>query len=202
MEADYVTAVRLVLRHAQAGNSDAQCAMALLYEAGWGVPRDVEKAKQWLIKAAEQDNPVAWNNLGTYYAQEGHKRIAHQCFERAKQLGLQRRPSLSAENTMSRGKRIADLASVPHICRSQQMWVRLKPCRYPPASPDRRRSSHPLPPQPAAASPKPGSPSTSAPSFPPRGTAAPAPPSPAAPSASQTPPADRAKPAPAASGRR
>jgi localization factor PodJL len=88
MEADYVTALRLVLRHAQAGNSDAQCAMALLYEAGWGVPRDVEKAKQWLIKAAEQDNAVAWNNLGTYYAQEGHKRSAYQCFQRAKQLGL------------------------------------------------------------------------------------------------------------------
>jgi len=88
MEADYVTALRLVLRHAQAGNSDAQCAMALLYEAGWGVPRDVEKAKQWLIKAAEQDNAVAWNNLGTYYAQEGLKRSAFQCFERAKQLGL------------------------------------------------------------------------------------------------------------------
>jgi TPR repeat protein len=88
MSADYVTALRLVLRHAQAGNSDAQCAMALLYEAGWGVPRDVAKAKQWLIKAAEQGNAVAWNNLGTYYAQEGLKRSAFQCFERAKQLGL------------------------------------------------------------------------------------------------------------------
>lgn len=88
MEADYVTALRLVLRHAQAGNSNAQCAMALLYEAGWGVPRDVEKAKQWLIKAAEQDNAIAWNNLGTLYAQAGQKRSAFQCFERAKQLGF------------------------------------------------------------------------------------------------------------------
>ena len=72
----------------QSGNSNAMCAMALLYEAGWGVPRDVEKAKQWLIKAAELDNPVAWNNLGTYYAQEGRQQKAHMCFERAKQLGL------------------------------------------------------------------------------------------------------------------
>jgi localization factor PodJL len=88
MRADYVTAVRLVLRHAQSGNSNAMCAMALLYEAGWGVPRDVEKAKQWLIKAAEMGNPVAWNNLGTYYAQEGRQQKARMCFERAKQLGL------------------------------------------------------------------------------------------------------------------
>jgi TPR repeat protein len=93
MEADYVTAMRLVLRHAQSGNSDAMCALALLYDAGWGVPRDLEKAKQWLIKAAEQGNAVAWNNLGAYYAQEGRKQMAHQCFERAKELGFNLGPS-------------------------------------------------------------------------------------------------------------
>ena len=93
LSADYVTAVRLVLRHAQSGNSDAQIAMAFLYEAGLGVPHDVEKAKQWLHKAAEQDNPIAWNNLGAYYAQEGRKQMAHQCFERAKQLGFSLGPN-------------------------------------------------------------------------------------------------------------
>jgi TPR repeat protein len=74
-------ALRLALPHAQAGNTDAQCAMALF-------SRDVEEAKQWLLKATEQDNPVAWNNLGTLYVQLGYRKKAFECYQRAKELGF------------------------------------------------------------------------------------------------------------------
>jgi TPR repeat protein len=47
------------------GNSDAQTTVALLYQCGLGVNRDVLEAERWLLMAAERGNPVAWNNLGS-----------------------------------------------------------------------------------------------------------------------------------------
>jgi TPR repeat protein len=63
---NYDAALRLALPHADAGNSDSQCMVALLYETGLGLNRDVLKAESRLIKAAEQNSCVAWNNLGTH----------------------------------------------------------------------------------------------------------------------------------------
>lgn len=52
---------------AEAGNPDAQCMLALLYQLGMGVPQDGAKAVLWYERAASQNHPVALNNLGTIY---------------------------------------------------------------------------------------------------------------------------------------
>jgi hypothetical protein len=44
------------------------------------------------LRAAESNNPVAWNNLGSLYALKTpelrHRRDAKECYEKAKELGL------------------------------------------------------------------------------------------------------------------
>jgi len=67
-----------------------------LYQVELGVPRDIVEAERWLLRAAEQNNPVAWNNLGSLYLYlccEGervpeNKEKAGQCYLRAKELGF------------------------------------------------------------------------------------------------------------------
>ncbi len=90
---DYDLVLRLAMPHAVNGNSDAQTTVALLYQCGLGVERDVLAAERWLLKAAEQNNPVAWQSLGTLYAL-GYPELRHRsrevrkCYEKAKELGL------------------------------------------------------------------------------------------------------------------
>jgi hypothetical protein len=65
-----------VLPYATAGNADAQVQMGFLYSVGFGVMCDVREAERWLLKAAEQDHPLAWNNLGTLLHESD---IDHRC---------------------------------------------------------------------------------------------------------------------------
>jgi len=90
---EYDVVLRLAMPHASDGNSDAQTTVALLYQCGLGVERDVLEAERWLLKAAQQNNPVAWNNLGNLYASKlpelQHRSCdAMACYEKAKELGL------------------------------------------------------------------------------------------------------------------
>jgi len=90
---DYELVLKLALPAAMDGNSDAQTTVALLYQCGWGVNRDVLEAERWLLRAAESGNPVAWNNLGSLYASKVPKLehrwgAAQECYEKAKELGL------------------------------------------------------------------------------------------------------------------
>ena len=90
---DYELVLKLVLPAAMDGNSDAQTMVALLYEGGLGVNRDVLEAERWLLMAAERGNPVAWNNLGSLYASKipelKHRwDAAQECYERAQKLGF------------------------------------------------------------------------------------------------------------------
>jgi|SRR5882724_11121103 len=90
---DYETVLQLASPRAVAGNADAQCMVALLYQCGLGVERNVLEAERWLLKAAEQSAPLAWNNLGTLYALkcpelEQRWSEATKCYQRAKELGL------------------------------------------------------------------------------------------------------------------
>lgn len=90
---DYELVLKLTLPAAMDGNSDAQTTVALLYQCGLGVNRDVLEAERWLLRAAEGDNPVAWNNLGSLYASKvpelRHRwDAAEECYKKAKQLGL------------------------------------------------------------------------------------------------------------------
>jgi TPR repeat protein len=90
---DYESVLKLAMPHATAGNPDAQGMVALLYQCGFGVGRDVLEAERWYPMAAAQDNPVAWNNLGSLYASkcpelEHRWSDATKCYERAKELGF------------------------------------------------------------------------------------------------------------------
>ena len=91
--ADYDFVLERAMPNALAGNSEAQCTIALLYEVGWGVDRDVLEAERWLLRATAQNSALAWHNLGSlYFAQ--HPALEHKwsegrkCWERAKELGF------------------------------------------------------------------------------------------------------------------
>ena len=90
---DYQSALQLALPYANAGNSVAQRTVAILYETGLGVERDVLEAERWLLKATAQNDPVAWHNLGTMYATK-HSELEHRwsdarkCWKKAKELGF------------------------------------------------------------------------------------------------------------------
>jgi uncharacterized protein len=91
--ADYEFVLKTALPHALAGNSDAQCTIALVYELGWGVQRDVREAERWLLRATAQDSPLAWHNLGSLYFMQ-YPELKHkwsegrECWERAAELGF------------------------------------------------------------------------------------------------------------------
>jgi len=76
------------LPHANSGDSNAQCLIALLYQCGFGVLVDLGEAERWLREAAEQNNPVAWNNLGTVLLGKGENEEAKKCYRRAVELGF------------------------------------------------------------------------------------------------------------------
>ncbi|MBO5367325.1 sel1 repeat family protein [Methanocorpusculum sp.] len=57
----------LILQNAEAGNPDAQYAMAYHYTLGLGVEKDVKKARDWYRRAAENNHPDAQLALGLYY---------------------------------------------------------------------------------------------------------------------------------------
>ena len=90
---DYEFVLKNAMPHALAGNSDAQCTIALLYEAGWGIQRDVLEAERWLLKATSQNSRLAWHNLGSLYFGQ-HPELkdkwgeGRRCWERAKELGF------------------------------------------------------------------------------------------------------------------
>ena len=65
--ADYGFVLENAMPHALAGNPDAQCTIALMYECGFGIQRDFLEAERWLLKATQQNSALAWNNLGTLY---------------------------------------------------------------------------------------------------------------------------------------
>jgi TPR repeat protein len=91
--ADYEFVLKYAMPYALAGNSYAQCEVALAYQCGWGVQRDILEAERWLLKATAQNNPMAWHNLGTLYSMQ-HPELeqkwgeGRKCWERAKELGF------------------------------------------------------------------------------------------------------------------
>jgi TPR repeat protein len=74
------------LPHAQAGDSNAKCMIALLHEFGLGVQADMDEAERWLRDATLQSNPIAWNNLGSLFMSTGDKEQARRCYEKAVDL--------------------------------------------------------------------------------------------------------------------
>ena len=91
--AEYDLVLNHAMRHAIAGNPDAQCMIAVLYQGGFGVQLDFLEAERWLRRAAEQNSALAWHNLGSLYAMkvpvlEGRRGEVQKCWERAKELGF------------------------------------------------------------------------------------------------------------------
>ena len=90
---EYKLVLERAMPHAIAGNADAQCTIALMYENGLGVERNVVEAERWLVKAANENSALAWNNLGTLYASK-HPELedrwagAQLCWEKAAELGF------------------------------------------------------------------------------------------------------------------
>jgi TPR repeat protein len=82
---------RTARRFAEAGVADAQVMMGVLYETGIGVPKSGVSAIEWYRKAAAQDHPIAWSNLGTIYLLgledvKPDKKEAARCCARAQAL--------------------------------------------------------------------------------------------------------------------
>ncbi len=65
---DYETALAEWLALAEAGDAQAQAAIAGLYRYGQGVDRDQARAAGWYLKAARQGEVNAQLNLGDMYA--------------------------------------------------------------------------------------------------------------------------------------
>ena len=61
---DYALAARIFSRLAEAGDVDAQCQLAALYETGKGVVKNEATALEWYKKAAEKGSPRARYNVG------------------------------------------------------------------------------------------------------------------------------------------
>ncbi len=64
---DYRTAFEQWRALAEAGDAEAQAALADLYITGLGTPEDAAEALRWYRRAAEQGEPVAQQNLGDFY---------------------------------------------------------------------------------------------------------------------------------------
>jgi TPR repeat protein len=83
----YRELLQYALPYATAGEADAQVQMGLLYSLGLGVVSDPDEAERWLMEAAEQDHPLAWNNLGTLLHDKDEER-SRECYRRAVELGF------------------------------------------------------------------------------------------------------------------
>ncbi len=64
---DYRTAFEEWRALAEAGDAEAQTALASLYLSGQGTPANPAQAVHWYRRAAEQGDPVAQQNLGDLY---------------------------------------------------------------------------------------------------------------------------------------
>jgi uncharacterized protein len=64
---DHAGAAKLAIASAKAGNPLAQLRLAMLYEAGDGVPRDKRESFNWYLRAAQAGEPGAQSEVGGYY---------------------------------------------------------------------------------------------------------------------------------------
>ena len=66
---DFVTAEKVLRRHADVGNPTARLYLGVMYATGKGVAQDFVEAVKWYRKAAEQGFAQAQYNLGWMYVQ-------------------------------------------------------------------------------------------------------------------------------------
>lgn len=66
----------------------AQLELGLMYAEGKGVEKNIKETLKWFIKAAEQGNVNAQNNLGIMYDAAGLYDEAFKWFKKAAEQGL------------------------------------------------------------------------------------------------------------------
>ncbi len=90
---DFTTALRLLRSLADQGDTEAQNALAVMYEKGEGVAQDIAAALMWYRKAADQGDAEAQLNLGNLYANgQGVPQdyvMAHMWFDLAAAAGIE-----------------------------------------------------------------------------------------------------------------
>jgi TPR repeat protein len=64
---DFATAVRLLRPLAEQGNAQAASLLGMLYDFGWGVPKDYTEEAKWVRRAAEQGDTQNQLVLGDMY---------------------------------------------------------------------------------------------------------------------------------------
>jgi uncharacterized protein len=85
---DFATALRLFRPLADQGDDVAQFDLGVMYNKGWGVPRDYVQAAKWYRLAAAQGNADAQYNLGILY-DDGHRYVeAVKWYRKAADQGL------------------------------------------------------------------------------------------------------------------
>ena len=88
---------------AEAGNAWAQFDLGLLYENGWVVARDIQRAIAWYRRSADQNYGAAFNNLGVLYEQgDGVSRDRAKAIELLR-LAAQQGNAIARENLAQLG---------------------------------------------------------------------------------------------------
>ncbi len=90
---DFTTALRLLRSLADQGDTEAQNALAAMYEKGEGVAQNIAVALMWYRKAADRGDAEAQLNLGNLYASgQGVPQdyvMAHMWFDLAAAAGIE-----------------------------------------------------------------------------------------------------------------
>lgn len=94
---EYTQALSLLKPLAEKENAEAQCIIGNIYHLGLSVERNILEAIKWYIKAAENGNAVAANNLAGIYlsGDEGvavNQAEAYKWFEIARKQGFLHTP--------------------------------------------------------------------------------------------------------------
>ena len=63
MELDYAAAALWFRKAADQGHPNARNNLGIMYDNGWGVPRDEDEAVTWFRRAARQGNTCAQESL-------------------------------------------------------------------------------------------------------------------------------------------
>ena len=66
---DFARAVQLWRPLAEGGHVNAQINLAVMYEHGYGVDQDLQRAAAWYLAAARQDSAIGQYNLGLFLAE-------------------------------------------------------------------------------------------------------------------------------------
>lgn len=85
---NYTEAFQLLLPLAESGNPEAQFSIGCIYDPIFSIQADTTKAISWYLQAAEQDHPIAQNNLATLYLKDKNVEQAIKWYHKSAELGF------------------------------------------------------------------------------------------------------------------